>query len=79
MQKKLVKVMRRKIVFVKVQSSVIKLSESVHWSRCCYAISLISVWNEFLLGTNEQSTKGHLVNIHFPKKLVQHTGEVRSC
>jgi len=31
--KTLVKVMHRKIVFVKVESSVIELSESVHWSR----------------------------------------------
>ena len=42
--------MHRKIVFVKVESSVIELSESVHWSRRCYGISLISVWNENLLG-----------------------------
>jgi len=27
--------MHRKIVFVKVVSSVIEISESVHWSRCC--------------------------------------------
>ena len=30
-----VKVMHRKIVFVKVESSVIDISESVHWSRRC--------------------------------------------
>jgi len=30
MPKKLVKVMHRKIVFVKVESSVIEISESVH-------------------------------------------------
>jgi len=30
MQKTLVKVMHRKIVFVKVESSVIEISESVH-------------------------------------------------
>jgi len=41
--------MRRKIVFVKVESSVIEISESVHWSRHCYALSFISVWNEILL------------------------------
>jgi len=29
-------VMHRKIVFVIVESSVIKISESVHWSRRCY-------------------------------------------
>jgi len=40
-EKTLVKVMHRKIVFVKVESSVIKISESVHWSRRCYAISFI--------------------------------------
>ena len=50
MQKTLVKVMHRKIVFVKVESSIIEISESVHWSRRCYAISFISVWNEILLG-----------------------------
>ena len=27
----------------------------------------------------EQSTKRHPVNIRFPKRLVQHIGEVRSC
>jgi len=31
--------MRRKIVFVKVESRVIDISESVHWSRRYYAIS----------------------------------------
>jgi len=41
MQKTLVKVMHRKIVFVKVESSVIEISESVYWSRRCYAISFI--------------------------------------
>ena len=51
MQKTLVKVIHRNIVFVKVESSVIEISVSVHWSRCCYAISLISVWNEILLGS----------------------------
>ena len=49
MQITLVKVMHRNIVFVKVESSVIEISESVHWSRDCYAISFISVWNEILL------------------------------
>ena len=58
--KTLVKAMRRKIVFVKV--------ESVHRSRHCYAIS---VWNEILLGSQIQSTKRHPVNILFSKKLVQ--------
>jgi len=33
--------MHRKIVLVKVESSVIEISESVHWSRRCYAISLL--------------------------------------
>jgi len=51
MQKTLVKVMLRKIVFVKVESSVIEITESLHWSRRCYAISFISVWNEILLGS----------------------------
>jgi len=51
MQKTLVKGMHLKLVFVKVESSVIEISESVHWSRCCYAISCISVWNEILLGS----------------------------
>ena len=43
--------MHRKIVFVKVELSVIEISESVHWSRRCYYISFISVWNEILLGS----------------------------
>jgi len=38
MQKTLVKVMHHKIVCVKVESSVIEISEIVHWSRRCYAI-----------------------------------------
>jgi len=41
MQKTLVKVMQRIVVFVKVESSIIEISESVHWSRRCYAISFI--------------------------------------
>jgi len=41
MQKPLVKVMHCKIVSVKVESSVIEISESVHWSRRCYTISFI--------------------------------------
>ena len=45
------KFMHRKIVFVKVESSIIEISESFHWSRRCYAISLISVWNEIVLGS----------------------------
>jgi len=36
-----VKDMHRKIFCVKVESSVIEISESVHWSRRCYAISFI--------------------------------------
>jgi len=35
MQKTLLKFMHRKIVFVKVESSIIEISESVHWSRRC--------------------------------------------
>jgi len=42
-KKTLVKCVHRKIIF--------EISESVHWSRRCYAISLISVWNEILLGS----------------------------
>ena len=69
MQKTLVKFMHRKIVFVKVESSVIEISESVHWSRRCYAISLISVWNKILLDPKKQSTKQHLVITYaFQKK-----------
>jgi len=41
MQKTLLKVRHRKVVFVKVESSVIEISESIHWSRRCYAISVI--------------------------------------
>jgi len=39
MQKTLVKGMHRN--FVTVESSVIEISESVHWSRRCYSISFI--------------------------------------
>ena len=67
--------MHRKIVFVKEKSSVIEISESVHWSRRCYAISFLSVWIEMLF----QSTKRHPVNIGFKKKPVQNIGEVWSC
>jgi len=70
--------MHRKLVFVKVESIVIELSESVHWSRGCYAISFISVWNELYRDPNEQLNKRHPVNIRFPKNLVHHIGEVRS-
>ena len=38
--------MHRKIVIVKIESSIIEISESVHWSRRRYAISFISVWND---------------------------------
>ena len=41
----------RKIVFVKVESGVIEIYENVHWSRRCYAISLMCIWNEILLGS----------------------------
>jgi len=43
--------MHRKIVFGKVESIVIEISESVHWSRHCYAIIFVSIWNEILLGS----------------------------
>ena len=66
----------RKIVLVKVKSSVIEISESVHWSRCCYTISFISVWNEIYWNPRKQSTKWHPVNIRYRKKLVQHIGEL---
>jgi len=46
-----VKVMHRKIVFVRVESKFIEITESVHWSRRCYAIIFISVWNEILFGS----------------------------
>jgi len=55
--------MHLKIVCVKVESSVTEISESVHWSRCCYAISCISVWNEIVLGsqgTVNQTTSCHV-------------------
>jgi len=34
---------------------------------------------KFYWDPKEQSTKRHPVNIRFPKILVQHIGEVRSC
>jgi len=51
MQKTLVKVTHRKLVFVKVESSVIQISESVHKTLLSYAISCISVCNEMLVGS----------------------------
>jgi len=51
MQTTLVKCVHRKIVFVKVESTAIEISESVQWFRRCYAVSLISVWNVILLGS----------------------------
>jgi len=42
---------KSKFFFVKVESIAIEISESVHWTRRCYAISFISVWNEILLGS----------------------------
>jgi len=67
MQKTLVKVMHHKIVCVKVESSVIEISEIVHWSRRCYAISFISVWNEILLGS--QGTVNQTISCqHIPSK-----------
>jgi len=39
------------MVIVKVESSVIEIAESVHWSRRCFAISFINVWNNILLGS----------------------------
>jgi len=33
-----VKVMHRQVVFVKVDSSVIEITESVHWFRRCYVL-----------------------------------------
>jgi len=67
-KKTLVKVMHRKLVFVKVESIVIELSESVHWSRGCYAISFISVWNELYRDPNEQLNKRHPVQHTLSKK-----------
>ena len=48
--------MQRKIVFVKVESSVIEISESVHWSRRRYAISLFKrrKWNFIGIPRNGQ-------------------------
>jgi len=76
----LMKVMHRKIVFVKVESIGIEISESVRWSRRCYAISFTSVWNDFLLGsqwTVNQTTSCQLTLSQ--KIIVQHIGELRSC
>jgi len=41
MQKKNRKIYASQIFFVNVESSVIEISESVHWSRRCYGISFI--------------------------------------
>ena len=67
-EKRLVKFEHRKIVFVKVELSV---TWNI-WKR-----SLIQ--NKICWDPNEQSTRRHPVNINFPKKLVQHIGEVQSC
>ena len=72
--------MHRKINFVKVESSIIEMSESVHWSRRCYTISFISVWKEDLMwpqGTVNQTTSMILSTYVIQKNpLVQHIGEV---
>ena len=68
--------MHRKINIVKVESSVIEMSESVHWSRRCYTISFISVLGS--QGTVNQTTSMILSTYVIQKKpLVQHIGEVR--
>jgi len=57
--KTLGKVMHCKIVFVKVESSLIEISESVPWFRRCYAISVISVSNYVLLGSKGSVNQTH--------------------
>ena len=58
MQQTLVKDMHRKMV--------IEISESVHWSRRCCAISFISVSNEILLGSqrtvNQTTSRQHTLS-----------------
>ena len=76
-QKTLPKFMHHTIVFVKLESSVIELSESVPWSRRCRAIST-SVWNEILLGSQGTVNQTTSCQHTRSKKLVQHIGEVRS-
>ena len=46
------KIFKRHRRIVLVESSVIEISESVHWSRRCYAICFTSVWNEIVLGSH---------------------------
>ena len=62
-----VKVMHRKIVFVKVESSV-------HWSRRYYFYKRLKL--NFYWDPKEQSTKRYPVYTRYPKKLVQY-GRVR--
>ena len=66
--------MHRKIVFVKVESSVIEISKSVHWSRRYYLYKRLKL--KLYWDPKEQSTKRHPVYIRYPKKLVQY-GRVR--
>jgi len=59
--------MHRKIIFEKVGSSVIEISEIVHCSRRFYAISFISVWNEISLGSqgtvNQTTSCQHTLSV----------------
>ena len=66
--KTLVKVMHRKIVFIKVELTGIEISERVHWSRRCYAISFISIWNGFCLGIPRNIQPNDILSTYAFKK-----------
>jgi len=80
MQKTLGKVMRRKTVFVKVESSVIEISGSVHWSRRCNAYFYKHLkWN--CIGIPKNSQPNDILSTYAipTKQLVQRIGDVQSC
>ena len=68
--------MHRKIVFVIVESSVIKISEAFI-DLDDVTLSFISIWSEILLGSqwtvNQTTSCQHRLS---QKKLVNHIGEV---
>ena len=76
MQKTLVKVMHRKIVFVN-RASLIYLKAFIDLDAVTLLVLQTSEM-KFYWDPKEQSTKQHPVNIRFTKQLVQHIREVWS-
>ena len=64
--------MHRKIVLVKVESSVIEISESAIFFFIVPDTVTLLVFKRLKWNFIEIPTKQHPVNIRYPKKLVQH-------